>query len=59
MEIDKRYLIVPTKDRMVRHPNPPYRHLRPEGEKLELSSHWRRRARAGDVLISDITSTEE
>lgn len=49
---DNRATLKPARpDLIVRHPGARGRPLAPEGEEVELSTHWRRRLRVGDVVI--------
>lgn len=45
--------IKPVEGRLVRHPGDDNRALDPAGEAVEISSYWRRKMNAGDVVFVD------
>lgn len=42
--------IKPAGANLVRNPDAGMRHVRPEGERVQLSKYWRDRLRDGDVI---------
>lgn len=52
-----RALVTPSPGLLIRNPET-QRYLPPEGELLEITPHWLRQAAAGDVSITEASSTE-